>query len=165
MFIPNDYLKEAISHKNLTRIYNEFSVIAHEDPSFSTNKFEQTLEYVESLNILGLKKPFDGRIFEGQENWNEEYWALLVSSLLDNFSDERIKHLKEVSKYLHPHQIQSKEDSRVPKSSKKEIPIALTAGLALTSLVAFTIGMKTTATITGIAAGVIGAYLILKKPK
>ncbi|TXK82563.1 hypothetical protein [Paenibacillus sp. N3.4] len=117
MFKPNDYLADAVKNKNLIRIYNEFSVIAHEDPSFSTGKFMRTLEYIESQSIPGLFKEHEERqITYNDAYWNDAYWALIVSSLLDNFSHKRIDHLKTVSQYLY-----GKKEDKENKENKEVI--------------------------------------------
>lgn len=177
----NDYLEEAISNKKITLIRNEFSVIAHEDPSFSTGKFDATLEYVKSKKIDGVFDAFDGRVFKSKEEWNEEYWALIVSSLMDNFCEERIDHLKEVSRYLYP----SKQASEIRTninggrnqkpcklnrlqdcdgdSLKKAVPAVITAGLAVTCVTAIAAGAKTLAVVSGISALAAGTYTITRK--
>jgi hypothetical protein len=45
---------------------------------------------------------FDGEEFEPEENWNQNYWALIASSLMDNFCEERIDHLEKVGKKVYP---------------------------------------------------------------
>jgi len=177
MFQPNEHLKEAVKSKNLDSIYNEFFVIAHEDPSFSSGKFMETLSYVKAQNILGFIKPFDGRRLEETENWDEDYWALLVSSLVDNFSMERIEHLEQVSRHLYAKEIEPqglKNKHSGPRievysprkekqsSSKKVLPVAV-AGLAITSLVALAAGKKTLGAISALAAIGIGIYAVINK--
>lgn len=98
----NDTLEEAIRNNNLTGIYSVFYTIAHGDPNFSTGKFYDLLAYVQSKNIQGFMQEFDGDEFETEENWDEDYWALIASSLMDNFCEIRIKHLEEVGKKVYP---------------------------------------------------------------
>lgn len=179
MFKANDYFEEAILNSNLVRIRSAFTVIAHEDPSFSTGKFQQALEYVKSKNIEGLFVEFDRRTFQPEEEWNEDYWALIVSSLVDNFCMERINHLKDISHVLYPpkaipasktssnsntyrntNSSYSRED--YGNQSKKAIPIAITAGLAVTCVAAIAVGAKWVAATAGTAAIAAGIYTILK---
>ena len=94
-------LEEAIEKKSLVGIYSVFYTIAHGDPNFSTNKFKETLAYVKTKNIQGLMQEYDGEEFETEDNWNEGYWALIASSLMDNFCEERIAHLEEVGKKVY----------------------------------------------------------------
>lgn len=95
-------LSEAIENKNIHRIYSAFSVIAHEDPNFSTGKFDSILNYVKSKNIPGFFQKYDGEKFKPESEWSEKYWALVVSDLMDNFCEERISHLKDVGKNVYP---------------------------------------------------------------
>lgn len=97
-----DTLEEAIKNNSLVGIYSVFYTIAHGDPNFTTGKFYDVLAYVQSKNIAGFMKEFDGDEFETEENWDEDYWALIASSLMDNFCEIRIKHLEEVGKKVYP---------------------------------------------------------------
>lgn len=94
-------LEEAIEKKSLVGIYSVFYTIAHGDPNFSTNKFKETLAYVKTKNIQGLIQEYDGEEFETEDKWNEGYWALIASSLMDNFCEERIAHLEAVGKKVY----------------------------------------------------------------
>lgn len=94
-------LEEAVNKGDLTGIYSTLYTVLHEDPAFSTGKFEQLLGYVRSRNVPGLMQPFDGERFESEDKWNEEYWALQASELVDNFCEERIEHLKKVGRKLY----------------------------------------------------------------
>lgn len=103
-------LEDAISKKNMVGVYSVFYTIAHGDPNFSTGKFRSVLNYVKMQNLEGFMQVFDGEEFETEEQWDEDYWALIASSLIDNFCEERINHLEEIGKKLYP--------IRKPKSSQ-----------------------------------------------
>jgi len=179
MYKANDYLVDAIEKKNLTHIRDEFTVIAHEDRPFATGKFEETLAYVKSKNIDGLVVPFDGEQFKPKEEWDKDYWAILVSSLMDNFCVERINHLKDVSRILYPSETDpvstASANNDINKSAgssgkagrdalgKKTIPMATTTGMVVTCLTAIAVGMKwksivAVAGVTAIAAVIYAAY-------
>lgn len=179
MYKVNEYLEEAIANGNVVRIRSAFTVIAHEDPSFSTGKFNEALEYVKSKNIDGLFVPYDERPFQPKEEWNEDYWALIVSSLVDNFCMERINHLRDVSRILYPSKVNpsptiSTSDSKYKNinstssrnvsgnHSKKTLPIAITAGLAVSCIAAIAVGAKWVAAATGTAAIAAGVYTVIK---
>lgn len=95
-------LEDAISKKNMVGVYSVFYTIAHGDPNFSTGKFRSVLNYVKMQNLEGFMQVFDGEEFETEEQWDEDYWALIASSLIDNFCEERINHLEEIGKKLYP---------------------------------------------------------------
>jgi len=49
-----------------------------------------------------LEQPHDGeRLMQSHTVWDEEYLALLMDDLIDNFSTERFFHTLEVSAHLH----------------------------------------------------------------
>lgn len=95
-------LEDAIQKKSLVGIYSVFYTIAHGDPNFSTGKFMEALAYVKSKNIEGLMQEFDGDDFEDEEKWDEEYWAFIASTLIDNFCMTRINHLMQVGRKVYP---------------------------------------------------------------
>lgn len=111
-------LEDAISKKSLVGIYSVFYTIAHGDPNFSTNKFRNVLEYVKTKNIPGLMQEFDGEAFEPEEKWDEDYWALVASSLIDNFCEERIQHLETVGKKVYP--LKASEENKSPRKIPME---------------------------------------------
>ena len=94
-------LEDAINKKNMTGIHSVFYTIVHEDPAFRTGKFEANLEYVRKLNLAGFIAVHNNEPFLSSEEWDEKYWALVASQLLDNFSLERIEHLKEVGRAIY----------------------------------------------------------------
>lgn len=54
-------------------------------------------------NVPGLYDDHDGEKFETDKSkWDDDYMNKLDAKLVFNFSHERIKHLKEVIRYLHP---------------------------------------------------------------
>ncbi len=95
-------LEDAIEKKSLVGIYSVFYTIAHGDPNFSTGKFRQLMDYVKSKEIDGFLQEYDGEKFEPEEKWDEDYWALIASSLVDNFCEERINHLEAIGKIVYP---------------------------------------------------------------
>lgn len=113
-------LEEAVNKGDLTGIYSIFYTVLHEDPSFSTGKFDQLLAYVKSRNVKGLMQPFDGEEFEAEEKWNKEYWAIQASELVDNFCEERIEHLKKVGKKLYTHKKMDNHTSGAVESQIKK---------------------------------------------
>lgn len=108
-------LEEAIEQKSLVGIYSVFYTMAHGDPNFSKGTFRELLRYVRTRNVEGLMQEFDGGEFEPEEKWDEEYWALVASSLIDNFCEERIDHLEQVGKKVYP-----VKESSLPKPPDKE---------------------------------------------
>lgn len=60
----------------------------------------------------GLYDVHDGTKLEyDRTKWNDEYLNLLSVQLIDNFSHERINHIKQVIQYLHPVKIEASIDT------------------------------------------------------
>lgn len=110
-------LEDAIEKNSLVGIYSVFYTIAHGDPNFSTGKFRMVMEYVKSKNIDGFIQKFDGEEFETEEKWDEDYWALIASSLIDNFCLERINHLEAVGKRVYPIKVVEQSKSVIKSAS------------------------------------------------
>ena len=150
MFKPSNDLEKNIIDKNLVRIKNEFNLIAHQDRSFSTGKYGQTLDYVKAKNIEGLFVSFDGEAFKPIEEWDFDYWAYMAASLMDNFCEERIEHLMEVSKTLYPAKINSSQGCNSDSiqasidnnNGKKIIPTAIMVVLVIVCMIAIVVGWK-----------------------
>lgn len=165
----NHYLEEAINNNNIVRIKSAFTMIAHEDRSFSSGKFKEALNYVKAKNIDGLFEKYDNRPFEVRDNWNEDYWALIVSSLVSNFCQERIDHLEEISKVIYP----KKETSTGPKNTKKpqkkreqiEGMEAITViGTGATAVLAMVMGAKKIAAVASVLA-ITSVITVINKSK
>lgn len=98
MAITNAF-REAVSSGNTrsVRIMMKNSLLV--DPTFS--EFEEMERAAKSVS--GLFDTHDGIEFEmDKANWNDDYMNTLMVQVVGNFSRERIAHLKEVVRYLHP---------------------------------------------------------------
>ncbi|MBO5020450.1 MAG: hypothetical protein J6D52_07280 [Clostridia bacterium] len=118
-------MEDAISTKDISRIYSSFYTILLSDPGFATEKFNQVFNEVVSRNIEGLIQKYDGKTFESSEMWNQQYWDKVASELMDNFCRERIEHLKEVGKKVYSSnnveysQLTNEEPNNIPETQKK----------------------------------------------
>lgn len=98
MAVTNAF-REAVSSGNTrgVRIMMKDSLLV--DPTFS--EFEEMARIAQSMG--GLYDSHDGREFETDKaSWNDAYMDKLMVQVVGNFSHERIAHLKEVVRYLHP---------------------------------------------------------------
>lgn len=100
MWTPNAYVKDAIGNRNYIRIHNEFCSVIHQDPSFRTRDLEEAIQYIKGQNVPDVIRAHDQRPFADRGEWNKEYWALVLSELMDNFSSERVEHIKQVGRHL-----------------------------------------------------------------
>lgn len=93
-------IKEGIEKKDSIIVHSNMCSIIRQDPTFSTNTFDKALKIIEQEFPEAVEE-HDNRIEEPRSKWNSDYWAFIVTDLMDNFSRERIKHLKEVSKVVY----------------------------------------------------------------
>ena len=57
--------------------------------------------YESSRNMKGLYDKHDGEEFiTDKSKWDEDYITKLKKDIQKNFSNERLKHMKDVAKYL-----------------------------------------------------------------
>ena len=100
MYKPSEYLVAAVGNRNMIQIHNELCSIIHKDPSFITRDFNDALGYVKSSGVVGVIQPHDQAATLPKASWDKEYWAQVVSDLMDNFSEERIQHVREIGRHL-----------------------------------------------------------------
>ena len=90
---------EAIKANNtqLIRIMMKNSLLV--DPTFS-----EFIEMEKATNLMnGLYDEYDGDMLElDKEKWDDDYMARQMVQVVNNFSHERIEHLKDVVSYLRP---------------------------------------------------------------
>ncbi len=93
----SDYFSEAIEEKNIRKIRIFLKNSLTSDTSFKTfNEMEAM-----ASKVSGLYDRHNGESFDlDKNNWNDNYLAKLKVELIDNFSHERIEHLKNVITYL-----------------------------------------------------------------
>ncbi|XOQ44976.1 MAG: Gly-zipper-Omp domain-containing protein [Clostridium sp.] len=92
-------IKNAVSNGDIKsiRIMMKNSLLV--DPTFA--EFDEMEKL--ARNVKGLYDPHDGREFQlDKAHWNDDYMNKLMVQVVNNFSHERIEHLKEVVRYLHP---------------------------------------------------------------
>ena len=81
----------------LVRIMMKDSLLV--DPTFQLYKDMEK----EAASMSGLYDPHDGRDFiMDSAEWNDDYMSLLMVQVIDNFSHERLDHLKDVVRHLRP---------------------------------------------------------------
>lgn len=75
------------------------------------NQFKAMLEY--TLNIMpNIVEAHDGTHFESKGKWDKDYTSLLKYDLVDNFSAERIAHIKEVQQYVYADELKKQLQSQ-----------------------------------------------------
>ena len=99
----NDILKIKIMLKNSLTM----------DLSF--NQFKEMLNYALSF-VPNLIEQHDDTLFESQNNWTKDYASALKVDLVDNFSADRIAHLKEVQTFVYADEISQQQRQNQTKS-------------------------------------------------
>lgn len=90
---------EVVNSNNIRRVRIMMIDSLLVDPTFK--EFEEMEEAVVSMK--GLYDHHDCKEFElNKENWDDNYMAKQMVQVIDNFSHERIEHLKDVVRYLYP---------------------------------------------------------------
>lgn len=73
----------------------------------------------EAARMNGLYDVHDGReLISDRSKWDDNYMNLLMVQVTDNFSHERLAHLKEVVRYLRPPKEKPRQDTQ--RTDKKE---------------------------------------------
>ena len=93
MFTPSNMLQNYLNAtpRDVYDIIGALMGYINADPAFKTDGFDQAVQYV--LNH-GISKD--------SVKWNEEYYSFARVYLKDNFSEKRIKHVKDVARKLNP---------------------------------------------------------------
>lgn len=107
MAITNAF-REAVADNKVRSIR-----IMMEDSLLVDNTFAEFDEMADlSKHVPGLYDEHDGREFiEDKNAWDDDYMDKLMVQVVNNFSHERLNHLKEVVRYLRPVQAASSKTS------------------------------------------------------
>ena len=158
MAVTNSFYNSVSLGKVLeVRIMMEDSLLV--DPTFA--EFDE-MEKVAS-KLEGLYDKHDGHAFnENRETWDDSYMNKLMVEVLDNFSHERIEHLKEVVQYLRPvskNDMSYKEQKRRDQEAGNYRRAKMAAG-AVTGAAAGVAVMSITKAIVGITASTAVATIV-----
>lgn len=88
-------IKQAADDSNLRSLKNIFVNALDEDPTFEN--YQEEFEYVKALGLLEPHReltPF----LEDPSRWTMDYWLQLEADLAENFSEQRMEHMKRVAK-------------------------------------------------------------------
>lgn len=168
----SEAFKKAISDKDFDRARIMMKNTLTMDLTFKS--FQEMLDYALKYHPEIIER-HDGGEFAPQEDWDKLYSSLIKVDLLDNFSAERIEHIKNVHTYIYSDEIDSSEynsidekDSGTTPNSRNMIVLITTIGVAAASIIFGVIrdmSIVTIATGTVIATCIIGGvtYYLVKK--
>ena len=98
MALSNSFY-EAVKEGNVRRVRIMMKDSLLVDPTFTD--FKNMVKAASSLT--GLYDTHDGReLISDEQQWTDEYMDKLMVQVVNNFSHERIEHLKNVVRYLRP---------------------------------------------------------------
>lgn len=168
MIISREF-EEAVRESNLTRVRVMLKDSLVVDPSF--REFDKLEEYArKKLNNLYENHDEDEFEFE-KDKWDKNYMNQELNNLMYNFSNERIKHLKNVCKYIYSDRIDNigkvksnnnEENIRII-GTKKISTVATVGGVGL--VVAGLVLDKVALVVGGVAITVVGGISLINNNK
>lgn len=136
--LPKDF-KETVHNKDFVSVKKMMKNSLTMDLSFK--QFQEMLDYILKYQPEIIEK-HDGKLFEEKENWDERYSSVLKVDLLENFSAERIEHIKDVHIYIYRDEIQVEEEYKIEEENSGTTPnkntlifLITTIGVAAASIV------------------------------
>lgn len=127
-FKPGKLLERTLKESNRNRktVIGALLGYINADPYFKSNDFKDALDYVLSHGYTKneLFESFNNKeypIIKDKMKWDKEYYALAMVDLKDNFSIERIEHVKEVGTFLGKSTSTAKDKSK-NKATIEEVP-------------------------------------------
>lgn len=150
-FIPNDTFDNAIKNKEKGVLKALLIGIIGSDPTFATSEYDEATAYVKTksekingseINLSETYAEQEDEYTRAQENWDEEYYRMLLVWYRDNYANERLTNIKTVGKEVYKNKLtlgKAKKQNRVtpqkettPKTSQnthlpKKAPVVMAA--------------------------------------
>lgn len=83
------------------------------------NQFQSMLDFAME-NVPGLIDTHDEIEFEDKSMWNKQYANYLKEDLMDNFSAERIEHIKEVQQHVYADELKKQQQTQRNMSTSQQ---------------------------------------------
>ena len=138
MFTPSKLLQNYLNAtpRDMYDIIGALMGYINADPAFKTDDFDQAVQYVLNHGVSKdeLFTDFDPELDyeEDSSKWNEEYYSFARVYLKDNFSEKRIKHVKDVARKLNPGVDTKTKQEPGGQSQKNYTKSAVTGGSQIT---------------------------------
>lgn len=109
-FIPNETFDNAIKKEEKGVLKALLIGIIGSDPTFSTTEYDEATAYVKAksekmngsvLNLLEAYSKQEDEYEKAQENWDEEYYRMLLVWYRDNYAADRLSNIKTVGKEVY----------------------------------------------------------------
>ena len=151
-FIPNDTFDKAIKNKENGVLKALLIGIIGSDPTFATTEYAEATDYVKTTSekfngiAINLSEPYveqEDEYTKAPENWDEEYYRMLLVWYRHNYANERLANIKSVGKEVYKNKLtlgKAKRQNRVsPQNetrskpststhSPKKSPVVMAAG-------------------------------------
>lgn len=112
----SEEFKSAVSSKNLLRVRIMLKDSLIIDPSFKL--FDEMLYFSQSNGLQELVVAFDGESLEDNPSkWDKDLMDLEMVQIINNFSKERIEHLKKIVSKVYENKIQNMNKENLNRNS------------------------------------------------
>lgn len=104
--VLNDFFKELGRKKDYEGLRACIVSLIRSDPTFESGKFDEIEDYLNKNDLMKVfqdyaKVPGEPEAREKSSEWDEGYFANCAFALRENFSRERLAHVKEVGEYVY----------------------------------------------------------------
>ena len=151
-FIENDTFDNAIRNNEKGVLKALLIGIIGSDPTFATTEYEEAISYVKTkseqvrgkaIELSEVYSEQEGEYAKTQENWDEEYYRMLLVWYRNNYATERFANIKAVGKEVYKDKLtlgKAKKQNRVlakqqaaektsgNRVAEKKAPVVMAAG-------------------------------------
>ena len=103
--VLNDFFKELGRKRDYEGLRACIVSLVRSDPTFESGKFDEVEDYLSKNDLLNVFQPYAQVPGEpkdrGRSEWEESYSSNWAFALRENFSRERLAHVKEVGEYVY----------------------------------------------------------------
>lgn len=118
---PDEFMKQATDNRDYAGIRNALASIIQFDPAFNTHELKEALKYVEDrgIDIFEKYKKSDPNLPMNNDKsaWDQHYYATSLVYLCNDFTEERLRHVCEVSLATHKDMKASSTQNTIPEST------------------------------------------------
>ena len=97
--------KKTVKERDYSGIRFYLYTIIRDDPTFKTSEYEEAEKYLLDNDIRDIYQPYEKVPGEpgdkDKSQWDEKYFLDRTFALKENFSRERLAHVKEVGEYVY----------------------------------------------------------------
>lgn len=128
-FIKNDTFDNAIKNKEKGVLKALLIGIIGSDPTFATTEYAEATDYVKATSekfngsAINLSEPYveqEDEYTKTPENWDEEYYRMLLVWYRNNYADERLTNIKSVGKEVYKNKLTLGKAKRQNRTSPQK---------------------------------------------